>query len=383
MPIERDQVAAASWLVAGGRPDGPGVPMNHPMSPASTFAHGDERHYAREDATSGWEAFEAVVGGLEGGRGLAFGSGMAAVSAVFAALPAGAVVALPDDVYQGVAMLADRGVERGRWTVRRLPTADTQAWVSAVGEVDLAWVETPSNPLLEIADVPAIAAAPRRPDAILAVDNTFATPLNQRPLGLGADLVVHSATKFLGGHSDLLAGVVVAPAAGTRDDLFAHLHETRTLDGAAPGTLEVFLALRGVRTLGIRLAAAQSNAAVLAERLAAHSAVTTVRWPGLADHPGHRRAVRSMDGFGAMLAFDVAGGADAAEAVCRSLGLVRHATSLGGVETSVERRAALPGQEHVPAGLLRLSVGIEDVEDLWHDLDTALSATTGGGDDDG
>ncbi|MBY5162714.1 trans-sulfuration enzyme family protein [Salsipaludibacter albus] len=373
--MDRDELAAGSWVVAGGRPDAPGEPLNHPLVPASTFLHGDERLYSRADATTGWEAFESVVGGLEGGRATAFSSGMAAVAAVLSTLDVGAVVALPDDAYQGVAMLVDRGAEQGRWTVRRLPTADTDAWVAAVGEVDLAWLESPSNPLLEVADVPTIASSPRRPDSVLVVDNTFATPLNQRPLALGADLVVHSATKFLGGHSDLLAGVVVAPAAGTRDDLAEAVRTSRTLEGATPGTLETFLALRGVRTLALRLGTAQASAAVLAERLSDHEAVTRVRWPGLAEHPGHELAARTMDSFGSMLSLEVAGGAEAADRVCRTVRLVRHATSLGGVETSVERRAALPGQEHLPAGLLRLSVGIEDVEDLWHDLDTALSGT--------
>lgn len=369
--MERDQLATASWLVASGRPHGPGEPMNAPMVPSSTFRHGSDRLYSRADATTGWEAFEEVIGGLEGGDALAFSSGMAAVAAVLDHLPVGATVALPDDCYQGVAMLVDRGAEQGRWTVRHLPTADTDAWVSALDEVDLAWLESPSNPLLAIADVPTIAGTTRS-SCVVAVDNTFATPLNQRPLALGADVVVHSATKFLGGHSDLLAGIAVT--APGRDDLHRELATARSLGGATPGTLEAFLALRGTRTLALRLAAAQSSAQVLAERLTDHPGVDRVRHPGLPDHPGHDLAARTLDGFGSMLSFDVGAGALAAEAMCTTLRLVRHATSLGGVETSIERRAGLPGQQHLPPGLLRLSVGCEDVEDLWRDLRTALDA---------
>lgn len=380
--MERHELATASWVVTAGRPHGAGRPVNHPMAPSSTFehgpgpAHGDARGrvYAREDATAGWEAFEEVVGGLEGGPAVAFASGMAAVAAVFDRVPSGTTVAIPDDAYQGVAGLASRGAERGRWTVRRIPTTDTTAWVEALEEVSLAWLESPSNPLLQVADVPAIVGADRPDDTVVVVDNTFATPLNQRPLEHGADLVVHSATKFLGGHSDLLAGVVVASPA--REDLWRDLRDTRTYTGATPGTLEAFLALRGTRTLALRLAAAQSTARVLAERLDQHPAVGTVRYPGLVSHPDHEVASRVLDGAGAMLSFDLADG-PTADAVCDHVRLVRHATSLGGVESLVERRAGLPGQGHLPAGLLRLSVGCEDVEDLWHDLDRALATATG------
>lgn len=380
--MERDELTTASWVVTAGRPHGPGRPVNHPMAPASTFehgpgpAHGDTRGrvYAREDATAGWDAFEEVVGGLEGGPAVAFSSGMAAVAAVFDRVPVGTTVAIPDDAYQGVAGLAARGAARGRWTVRRIPTTDTQAWVDVLDEVSLAWLESPSNPLLQVADVPTIAAAPRPDDTAVVVDNTFATPLNQRPLAHGADLVVHSATKFLGGHSDLLAGLVVA--APDRNDLYRDLRDARTYNGATPGTLEAFLALRGTRTLALRLAASQASAQVLAERLHEHPAVHQVRYPGLASHPDHDLAARVLDGAGAMLSFDLVDG-PTADAVCDRVRLVRHATSLGGVESLVERRAGLPGQEHLPDGLLRLSVGCEDVEDLWRDLDRALAAATG------
>ena len=357
-----------SWLVSAGRPAEPGSPLNVPLVPASNFIIGSGRAYSRDDGTPTWEALEEVVGGLESGRAVAFASGMAAIASVFDQLPTGAVVALPDDCYQGVAGLAAAGAERGRWTVRRIPVEDTAAWIGACGDADLIWLESPSNPLLTVADLEAICAAPRKPGAIVAVDNTFATPLNQRPLDFGATVSLQSATKFIGGHSDLLAGV-----ATTRDDELWHaLRRSRELAGATPGTLEAYLAVRGARTLAIRLERGQRTAALLAERLDGHPGVSLVRYPGIPSHPTHAVAKRVLTGFGTIISFDVLGGADAADAVCGNVGLVRHATSLGGVESTMERRAAIAGQEHLPPSLLRLSVGIEDAEDLWADLDAAI-----------
>ncbi|HET6231786.1 MAG TPA: PLP-dependent transferase, partial [Longimicrobiaceae bacterium] len=355
-------------LVSAGRPSEPGAPLNVPPVPASNFIIGAGRDYSRDDGTPTWEALEALVGGLEAGKAVAFASGMAAIAAVFDQLPAGAVVALPDDCYQGVAGLAAAGAERGRWSVRRVALDDTAAWIRACGAADLVWLESPSNPLLTVADLEAVCAAPRKPGAIVAVDNTFATPLNQQPLELGATVSLQSATKFIGGHSDLLAGV-----ATTRDDALWHaLRKTRELSGATPGTLEAYLAVRGARTLAIRLERAQRTAMVLAERLEAHPLVSRVRYPGLPSHPTHAVAKRVLKGFGTIISFDVDGGADFADQVCRSVRLIHHATSLGAVESTMERRAAIPGQGHLPPSLLRLSVGIEDAGDLWADLDSAI-----------
>lgn len=360
-----------SWLVSAGRPSEAGAPLNVPLVPASNFIIGSGRSYSRDDGTPTWEALEDVVGGLEHGRAVAFASGMAAMASVFDQLPAGAVVALPDDCYQGVAGLAAAGAEKGRWTVQRLPLDDTAAWIRACGAADLVWLESPSNPLLAVADLEAICAAPRRPGALVAVDNTFATPLNQRPLDFGATVSLQSATKFIGGHSDLLAGV-----ATTRDEALWHaLRISRELAGATPGTLEAFLAVRGARTMAIRLERAQQTAALLAERLEGHPLVTRVRYPGLPSHPTHATARRVLAGFGSIISFDVRGGAREADAVCRSVRLIRHATSVGGVESTMERRAAIAGQEHLPPSLLRLSVGIEDAEDLWADMDRAIRST--------
>ncbi len=357
-----------SWLVSAGRDSGPGAPLNVPLVPASNFVLGAGRAYSRDDGTPTWEALEDIVGGLEAGRAVAFASGMAAIASVFDRLPAGAVVVLPDDCYQGVAGLVAAGAERGRWSVRRVAVDDTAGWVRACGDADLVWLESPSNPLLTVADLEAVCAAPRRPGTIVAVDNTFATPLNQQPLELGATVSLQSATKLIGGHSDLLAGV-----ATTRDDALWHaLRESRELNGATPGTLEAFLAVRGARTLALRLQRAQETAQLLAEWLEAHPRVGRVRYPGLPSHPTHAVARRVLRGFGTVISFDLLGGAEVADAVCGGVRLIRHATSLGAVESTMERRAAVPGQGHLPPSLLRLSVGIEDAGDLRADLDAAI-----------
>ena len=360
-----------SWLVTGGRASQPGSPLNVPLVPASNFILGEDRSYSRDDGTPTWEALEEVVGGLEAGKAVAFASGMAAAAAIFDQLAVGSVVVLPDDCYQGVAGLAAAGAQQGRWSVRRVAVDDTAGWIRACSEADLVWLESPSNPLLAVADLEAICAAPRKAGAIVAVDNTFATPLNQQPLEFGATVSLQSATKFIGGHSDLLAGIIT-----TRDEAAWHaMKRSRELTGATPGALEAFLCVRGARTLAIRLERAQQTAGMLAERLERHPLVTRVRYPGLASHPTHDIAKRVLKGFGSIISFDVRGGAEEADAVCRNVRLVHHATSLGAVESTMERRAAIPGQEHLPPSLLRLSVGIENAEDLWADLDAAIAAT--------
>jgi len=362
------EIKLESWLVSAGRDSEPGAPLNVPLVAASNFIIGGGREYSRDDGTPTWEALEAIVGGLESGKAVAFASGMAAIAAVFDQLVTGSVVALPDDCYQGVASLAAAGADKGRWSVRRLPIDDTVGWIRACSIADLVWLESPSNPLLAVADLEAICAAPRKPAAIVAVDNTFATPLNQQPLAFGATVSLQSATKFIGGHSDLLAGV-----ATTQDEALWHaLRKSRELTGATPGALEAFLAIRGARTLALRWQRAQQTAMMLAAWLEQHPLVARARYPGLPSHPTHAVARRVLRGFGTVISFDVVGGPQAADAVCRRTRLIRHATSLGGVESTMERRAAIPGQEHLPPSLLRLSVGIEDADDLLADLDAAL-----------
>ena len=355
--------------MAGRAAPGAGAPLNVPPVLASNFELGSDRAYSRDDATPTWEAFEELLGGLEGGQAVGFASGMGAIVAVFDLLAVGATVVLGDDCYQGVAGLAAAGAAQGRWRVVRVGVEDTSRWLELAADADLLWVESPSNPLLGVADLPAMCAAPRKADGLIVVDSTLATPLLQRPLELGADLVVHSATKYLGGHSDLLLGAAVAASAQRA----RQLRERRELAGATPGALESYLAVRGIRTLPLRLERATATAAELAERLAGHTEVAVVRYPGRPDHPTHATARSFMSSFGAVVSFDVQGGAERADAVCRSVRIIRHATSLGGVESTIERRAAVPGQNHLPPGLLRLSVGCEHPGDLWRDLQQALT----------
>jgi cystathionine gamma-synthase len=222
--------------------------------------------------------------------------------------------------------------------------------------------------MMGIAVLDVLCDGARAAGATVVVDSTFATPLLQRPLEFGADYAMHSATKFIGGHSDLLLGVV-----SVRDPERAErLRHTRGLTGATPGALETYLALRGLRTLPVRLDRGQSTALMLAHRLAEHPAIRAVHHPGLDDDPGHDRACRLLDGFGAMLSFELHGGAEHADAVCERVEVVTHATSLGGVESLIERRARYP-EEVSPPSLLRLSVGCEHPEDLWRDLERALA----------
>ena len=351
MSLDPDALDPATWLVSGGRPHTAGAPLNHPITPASNFEHGDDRIYSRSDATDGWEALEEVLGGLERARALTFGSGMAAVASVFDLVPVGGHVVIPDDCSHGVAQIAGDGEAAGRWTLRRLEMDATDAWIDALTDASLVWAESPTNPLLTVADLAGIGRAPRPDGCLLAVDNTFATPLRQQPLELGADIAMQSTTKMIGGHSDLLGGVLT-----TRDDtLYDRLRTSRTLLGASPGALETFLALRGVRTMAMRLDRAEANAAHLVDCLRKHDAVANVRYPG----------------FGSMISFDLPD-AERADAVCERLRVIRHATSLGGIESLIERRSRYAGQAHLPAGLLRLSVGCEAPDDLWHDLAQAL-----------
>ena len=357
-----------TWLIAAGRDRTPGEPLNIAPVFASNFYLPDDRLYSRSDGTPTTDALELLLGGLEGGRALAFGSGMAAAAVVFGGLDVGAEIAVPVDPYHGVAGIVSEGEAQGRWTVRRLDQADTGAWLDALQHCDLVWLESPENPLMTVADLPTICAAPRRAGTLVAVDSTFATPLNQQPLDYGADIVMHSATKFIGGHSDLLAGVLITRSA----ELFDEYQHRRLLYGATIGAMEAFLTIRGARTMSLRVDRAQQNAMELAVRLDAHPGVTRVLYPGLPSHETHAAAATFMSGFGAMMSFETTGTGDRASDVCNRTELVNHATSLGGVETTMERRATIPGQERIPPTLIRLSVGCEDIEDLWSDFDQAL-----------
>jgi cystathionine gamma-synthase len=366
-----ERTSLNTWLVNGARRRTPGAPLNVPPVFASNFYLAAERVYSRGDGTETTDALEDLLGHLDRGRALVFGSGMAAASAVLGGMAVGSHLVIPPDPYHGVAGLVEEGEAQGRWTVTRIDQSETGRWLEAAADADLIWLESPSNPMITVADLPAICAAPRKDGARLVVDSTFATPLNQRPLDFGADIVLHSATKFIGGHSDLLAGVLIV----RDEDIHEDLHHRRLLQGGIIGGMEAFLTLRGARTLALRMERSQANALELAQRLEGHPEVDIVRYPGLAGHAQHQVAASFMDDFGAMMAFEPTGPGERASAVCDAVRVVHHATSLGGVESSMERRAIIPGQESIPPSLIRFSVGCEDVEDLWDDLDTALSST--------
>jgi cystathionine gamma-synthase len=342
--VSRPQTVA----IHAGRPARvAGDPLNPPLVPVSNF---HESGYAREQGSPGWAPLEAAIGALEGGTTIAFASGMAAISAVLETLPPGAKVVGPAAGYAWTRSLLARHADAGRIERVGVDTTDTAATLAACEGAALLYVETPSNPLVEIAELDALCAGAHERGALVAVDGTFASPLLQRTLDQGADFAIQSATKFIGGHSDLLLGTV------TSTSHHEELHHIRAQLGALPGALEAWLALRGLRTLPVRLEVAQRNAQALAERLSERHAV---HYPGLPDDAGHERAARLMHGYGAMLAFEHPD----ADAVCRRGRVITHAKSLGGVESLIERRAP---------GLLRLSVGCEHVEDLWSDLEQAL-----------
>jgi cystathionine gamma-synthase len=343
----------ATRAVHAGRPPREvDQPLNVPITMASTYVAGGEREYGRYTNPT-WTAFEDALGALEGGRCLSFASGLAAVATVLDLVGTEQTVVAPHHAYNGTVMqLADLEA-RGRVRARLVDISDTDAVVAACADAALVWLESPTNPAMETADIAAIAAAAHDAGARVVVDNTFATPLLQQPLDLGADLVVHSATKYLAGHADLVMGAVV-----TRDDtLYDVLKGRRDLLGAIPGPFEAWLALRGLRTLALRVERGSANAAELARRLAEHPGVNEVRYPG----------------FGAMISV-VLPDAGCADRLTHGTSLWVHATSLGGVESSLERRRRWQSEPvTIPEGLVRLSVGIEDVEDLWDDLASALA----------
>jgi cystathionine gamma-synthase len=357
-------VRVETVCVSAGRTGGPGEPLNVPPVFASSFRAGGIHDYSRNEGTPTWGALEDAVGKLEGGTATAYASGMGAAAAILDLLAPGSRVVVPSDSYTAVRHLV---TARGH-TVDLRDVTDTGAVLAAAEGAGLLWLESPTNPLMEVADLPALCAGARAAGTLVAVDNTFATPLLQQPLALGADVVMHSGSKYIGGHADLLIGLAVAGDAAIAERLV----RSRVLAGATPGGMEAFLATRGLRTLPLRVRQAQESAGELAVRLAGHPGVRRVRYPGLPDDPGHERAARQMSGFGAMLSFEVEGGAAEADAVCAALTVINNATSLGGVESTIERRGRLAGQEHVPPSLLRLSVGCEHVDDLWADLDAVL-----------
>ena len=340
--------------ITAGRPEAaPDASLNPPIVFSSTYHAGGPVGYGRYGNES-WSALEAAISELEGGETLSFSSGMAAISAVFSILPIGAPVVASNQGYSGTMGLLNQHHTSGRLEVRFVDITNTEEVIAAMKGAALLWLESPTNPCLDIADLPAIIVAAKKFTIGVGVDNTFATPLTQKPLSMGADIVMHSVTKFLAGHSDVVLGSL-----STSDSaLFKRLDEARRFNGSIPGPFEAWLALRGIRTFPVRFRAAEKNAQDLVSRLRAHAKITKVRYPG----------------FGAVISFEVDGSAEQAEKVCESSRLITHATSLGGVESLWERRRrwALESPS-VPEQLIRLSVGCEHVDDIWQDIEQALS----------
>jgi cystathionine gamma-synthase len=353
VPQEDDSLSIETIVVRAGRPPVvPSQPLNAPIVPASAFHAGGDIEYARETAPT-TSAFEEALGALEHGTAVAFSSGMAAANAAVDLVPPGSVVVAPSAAYTGVAVRLRELAAAGRLELRIVDADDTAGVLQACAGAYLLWLESPTNPMLQVADLPACIAGAHAAGALVLVDNTFATPILQAPLTLGADIVMHSVTKAIGGHSDLLMGALVA----ADSELAERLRVRRVLLGAAPGAFDCFLALRGLRTLALRVRRGETSARTIVERLAGHPAVERVRYPG----------------FGTMASIEVRGGAAAADRLCESVRIWTYATSLGGVESLLERRRRWPLEAGtVPENLVRLSFGIEDVDDLWADLDRAL-----------
>ena len=371
------QLSVETTVVSAGRPERTAdSAVNPPIVLTSTF-HGTretrdgDRIYGRYSNPT-WDPFEEALGTLENAElpALVYSSGLAAVIAAMSLIPAGGTLVMPRHSYQGSLLLAAGDARDGRISVRTVDIANTEEVISALDGAAMLWLESPTNPMLEVAELAVLADAAHAAGALVVVDNTFSTPLVTRPLDLGADVVVHSVTKYLAGHSDVVLGAAVT----SDPELHARLLRYRSLHGAVAGPFEVWLALRGLRTLALRIERSQATAMELARRLQELPQVENVRYPGLPKDPGHLRASEQMSGFGSILCIEVAGGAEAAERVSEAVRLWLPATSLGGVESLIERRRRQPGEPHtVPEGLLRLSTGIENLEDLWRDLEQALT----------
>lgn len=385
--MTEQKLSPETRLIAGGRPAHEDLaPVNPPIAMSSTFRQlgpNDVNTYARFSNQS-WDGIEEVVADLEGAAlpGLVFASGMAAVAAVQDLVPVGSIILLPEHTYMASVSMAKRLEARGITSVVRLDIENTESVIAELEKaaaaagvspetVDYAapkvllWMESPTNPMMEVADLPAILAAAQRLGIVSAVDNTFATPLGQNPLALGADVVVHSATKAIAGHSDVLLGLAVTSHPQLREAMNAH----RTTHGAIAGPFEAWLGLRGIRTLGVRMERAAANALELAQRLEKHPAVRAVRYPGLPTDPGYERAAAQMKTFGSVLSVTLDASAEETDQVVAALKVWTPATSLGGVESLIERRRRHRSEPaSIPDSLLRMSVGIENVDDLYQDL---------------
>lgn len=366
---------------AGAEPDAQTGALSPPLHLSTTFEHAPDGAlphgllYQRYDNPT-QRLLQTALAALDGGeRALFFASGMAAGTAIVQALPEGAHVLMQDDIYYGYRALAEKYFPR--WGLTCTLVDMTQAgYVRAALRADTAllWCESPSNPLLKVIDIAAIAQLAHTAGARLLVDGTFATPCLQRPLGLGADIVLHSTTKYLGGHSDVVGGALVFRK---DDELTENCFELRKLQGASASPFAAWLTLRGLRSLPARMRMHCANARRVADFLDTHPAIEWVHYPGLPSHPNHALAARQMRAqegmFGGMLSIQLRGGRDAALAAAGKVKLFINATSLGGCESLIEHRASVEGEHPTsPQNLLRLSVGLEDADDLIADLQQAL-----------
>ncbi|MGB0134608.1 trans-sulfuration enzyme family protein [Dokdonella sp.] len=362
---------------AGGESDPETGAVVAPIHLATTFQHGPagERiagyEYQREGNPTN-DRLRAALAALEGGaQALTFASGMAAISCLLETMEHGAHIAIPDDCYTGLRVLAEEFLPQRSLRVSTIDMANPDAVRKLSREgIDLLWVETPSNPRMKISDIRTLAEIAKANGALLVCDNTFASPALQRPLELGADIVMHSTTKYFGGHSDVLGGALVFKQADESYERVAHrLHVT----GATLAPFNAWLTLRGCRSLPARMAMHCANARAIAEFLSKHPAIERVNYPGLPTHPGHEVAARQMIDFGGMLSMELRGGRTAALSMAGRLKLFTNATSLGGCESLIEHRASVEGDKPVsPQNLLRVSVGLEHVDDLIADLEQAL-----------
>ncbi len=347
------------------------------IHPSTTFERDPDGSYPRghlyvRNSNPNRDALERCLAELEGGAGAAaFGSGTAATSAILHALAPGDHVVAPLDVYHGTARLLREHMQRWGVEVTFVDMTDGAKARGALRPATrLIWIETPSNPLLRVTDIAATAAIARAAGVLLVCDNTLATPILQRPLELGADLVKHSSTKYLGGHADVMGGAVVARS---REGFFEKIRWLQANTGGVPAPFDCWLLLRSIRTLPYRVRAHADNALTVAGFLRRHPRVEAVHYPGLPDHPGHAVAAKQMAAYGGMLSFQVRGGREAAMAVAARLRLIIRATSYGSVESVIEHRASIEGPEsHTPQNLLRLSIGLEHPDDLIEDLTQAL-----------
>ncbi|HJR72498.1 MAG TPA: aminotransferase class I/II-fold pyridoxal phosphate-dependent enzyme [Luteimonas sp.] len=363
---------------AGGEADRETGAVAPPIHLATTFKHGPagERiagyEYQREGDPNN-DRLRSAIAALEGGSAaLTFASGMAAISALLESLPNGSRIAIPDDCYTGVRVLAAEFLPERGHVVSKVDFSDLEAVRAACAAgLDLLWAETPSNPGMKVCDIAAIAALAHEHGALLACDNTFASPVLQQPLSLGADVSMHSTTKYFGGHSDVLGGAL---AFARRDELFERVAHRLHVTGANLAPFSAWLTLRGCRSLPARIALHCANARRVAEYLASREEIERVNYPGLASHPGHAIAAKQMRDFGGMLSVQLRGGREAALAFAGKLKIFTNATSLGGCESLVEHRASVEGANPVsPQNLLRMSVGLEHIDDLIGDIGQALA----------